>query len=209
MDGSRRLATPMPGCGRCTPRHCTCSRAVLIICSILLVHFSVVRAPPTRPSLRGSQEENDGVFPQVGTGAAELSHAYVADALSEAMEQADLDGSGGLSWTEIGAVFARIRAQGDPVWTRLDEAKFYRIFGDSQKETRDASFQSVYNTVTRTNLELDWRAPDQKLEHAADDAEATLERKQYYESVHHWRLDKHAPPASNGEVEAQLMAEEP
>ena len=183
------------------------------MCSILLVLFSagvVVRAPPTRPPLGDSRGENDGVFPQVGTGAAELSDTYVAGALSKAIEQADLDGSGGLSWTEIGAVFSRIRAKGDPVWTQLDEAKFYRIFGGSQKETRDASFQSVYNTVARTNLELDWRAPDQKLEPTDDDAEAqALVRKQYYQSIYQWRLDKHAPPASNDEVEAQRMAEEP
>lgn len=189
---------------------------------------SVVRAPPTRPSLVGSREI-DGVFPQVGSGAPELSDEQVAGALSKAMEVADLDGSGGLSWTEVQPVFARIRVTGDPTWTRLDQSKFYRIFGDKQRENKDASFQSVYNTIMASNLELDWRAatpqalperrnrsrnklsapapPDRSLDSDAD-AEAKG-RNQYYESIHKWRLNKHAQVTSNGEVEAHLMAEEP
>ena len=99
-------------------------RALLLLS--LLAHLTQCRSlPQARPNIAG--QEIDGVFPQVGSGAADLSVNEVGRALRSAMDAADVDMSGGLTFKELQPVFRRVRARGDPVWTVLDAEKFGRV----------------------------------------------------------------------------------
>ena len=80
---------------------------------VLTLAAKMVVAPP-RPNVAG-QEEIEGVFPQVGSGSDDLLDAETAASLRMAMDAADLDMSGGLTFEELKPVFHRIRAKGDPV----------------------------------------------------------------------------------------------
>jgi hypothetical protein len=126
--------------------------------AVLACLLAMAAAPPSRPALIGA-EEIDGVFPQIGTGTVELDDENVVRALENAVKVADTDHSGGLTFDEVQPIFARIRAKGDPVWTRLDMQKFGQFFGDSKHGAGESTFAKIFSVIKFSNLELDWRAP--------------------------------------------------
>ena len=108
----------------------------------------------------GQQDQGavEGVFPQMGTGAAELQDEEVARALGDAFREADADSSGALTFAEL--PFRRIRALGDPVWSTLSEGSFQRMLGDpSTNGGHTATLEHTLHVLKTSNLELDWRVP--------------------------------------------------
>ena len=78
---------------------------LLLLLSLLLAQVRPAVSPPRVPVL--GQEEIEGVFPQMGTGASEVAGEGTAAALRRAMDAANVDSHPGLTLLELRSVFNR------------------------------------------------------------------------------------------------------